>query len=66
MNDQSLREELDMVEEIRIRGSLREEYLKQRIALRYDAKVIPRKFDIGSLVLKQNLKRSTKGKLASI
>ena len=65
MNDQSLREELGLVEEIRTGASLRETSLKKRIALRYDAKVIPREFDVGSLVLKRNLKSSTKGKLVA-
>ena len=40
MNDVTLREELDLVEEIRTGAALREASLKQKIAMRYDAKVI--------------------------
>ncbi|MCI03789.1 gypsy retrotransposon integrase-like protein, partial [Trifolium medium] len=47
MNDEALREELDLVEEIRTGASLREETLKQKIAARYDTKVIKRDFDFG-------------------
>ena len=40
MNKVALREELDLVEEIRIGAALREASLKQKIAMRYNAKVI--------------------------
>ena len=40
MNDVALREELDLVEEIRIRASLGETSLKQKIAICSDTKVI--------------------------
>ena len=40
MNDITLREELDLVEEIRTGAALREASFKQKIAMRYDAKVI--------------------------
>ncbi|KAI5400275.1 hypothetical protein KIW84_065260 [Lathyrus oleraceus] len=40
MNDETLRAELDLVEEIRSEAALRETTLKQKIALRHDAKVI--------------------------
>ncbi|MCI54195.1 gypsy retrotransposon integrase-like protein, partial [Trifolium medium] len=39
INDEALREELDLVEEIRTWASLREATLKQKIAARHDAKV---------------------------
>ena len=40
MNNTILWEELDLVEEIRRGAALREASLKQKIAMRYDAKVI--------------------------
>ena len=64
MNDVALQEELDLVEEIRIGASLQEASLKQKIAIRYNAKVIHREFEVGSLVLERNCKESRKGKLA--
>jgi hypothetical protein len=65
MNDEAMREELDLVEEIRSGAALREASLKQKIALRHDAKVIRREFQIGSLVLSRNQKDSREGKLAA-
>ncbi|PNX69226.1 hypothetical protein L195_g064338, partial [Trifolium pratense] len=53
MNDDALREELDLVEEIRTGASLREATLKQKIASRHDVKVIKREFEVGSLVLRR-------------
>src|SRR3954471_18306068 len=64
LNDEAMREELDMVEEIRTGSSLREAKLKQQIALRYNAKVIKREFEVGALVLRRNMKDSREGKLA--
>src|SRR3954463_14090615 len=64
LNDEAMREELDMVEEIRAGSSLREAKLKQQIALRHDTKVIKRSFEIGDLVLRRNMKDSREGKLA--
>ncbi|CAJ2661783.1 unnamed protein product [Trifolium pratense] len=65
MNDEALREELDLVEEIRTGASLREATLKQKIAVRHDVKVIKREFEVGSLVLRRNAKDSQDGKLAA-
>ncbi|MCI78183.1 hypothetical protein A2U01_0099453, partial [Trifolium medium] len=45
MSDEALREELDLVKEIRTGASLREATLKQKIAVRHDAKVIKRNFE---------------------
>ncbi|MCI53138.1 hypothetical protein A2U01_0074384, partial [Trifolium medium] len=56
MNDEALREELDLIEEIRTGACLREAILKQKIAVRHDAKVIKRNFEVGSLVLRRNAK----------
>ena len=65
MNDEALRDELDLVEEIRSGAALREATLKQRVALRHNDKVIKREFEIGSLVLRRNQKDSREGKLAA-
>ncbi|CAJ2654489.1 unnamed protein product [Trifolium pratense] len=65
MNDEALREELDLVDEIRTGASLREATLKQKIAARHDVKVIKREFEVGSLVLRRNAKDTQDGKLAA-
>ncbi|KAI5448654.1 hypothetical protein KIW84_015887 [Lathyrus oleraceus] len=65
MNDETLRAELDLVEEIRSEAALRETTLKQKIALRHDAKVIKREFQVGTLVLRRNQKNPREGKLAA-
>ena len=65
VNDEALREELDLVDEIREGAALREARLKQQITLRHDRKVIKREFDVGSLVLRRNQKESREGKLAT-
>ena len=54
MNDEVLRDELDLVKEIRSGAALREAMLKQQVALRHDNKVIKREFQVGSLVLQRN------------
>jgi hypothetical protein len=64
MNDEALREELDLVEEIRTGASIKEASLKQKVAARHDTKVIPREFNVDSLVLRRNAKDSHEGKLA--
>src|SRR6266487_3749988 len=65
INDELLREELDLVEELRTGASLREATLKQKIAARHDKKVIKREFEAGGLVLRRNLKDAREGKLAA-
>ncbi|GAU48061.1 hypothetical protein TSUD_404890 [Trifolium subterraneum] len=65
INDELLREELDLVEELRTGASLREATLKQKIAARHDKRVIKREFGVGSLVLRRNQKDSREGKLAA-
>ncbi|KAI5402961.1 hypothetical protein KIW84_050529 [Lathyrus oleraceus] len=65
MNDETLRAEFDLVEEIRSEAALRETTLKQKIALRHDAKVIKREFRVGTLVLRRNQKNPREGKLAA-
>ena len=64
-NDEVLRQELDLVEEIRTGASLRETSLKQKISLRHNAKVFRRDFEVGSLVLRRSHKDSREGKLAA-
>ena len=54
LNDEVLRAELDLVEEIQSGAALREAKLKHQISLRHDAKVIKREFQVGSLVLRRN------------
>ena len=61
MNDEALRDELDLVEEIRSGAALREATLKQRVALRHNDKVIKREFEIGTLLLRRNQKTPAKG-----
>ncbi|GAU47343.1 hypothetical protein TSUD_302120 [Trifolium subterraneum] len=65
INDELLREEIDLVEELRTGASLREATLKQKIAARHDKRVIKREFEVGSLVLRRNQKDSREGKLAA-
>ncbi|PNX68129.1 hypothetical protein L195_g055999, partial [Trifolium pratense] len=64
-NHETLREELDLLEELRDGAALREATLKQKIAKRHDKKVIKREFDVGTLVLRRNQKDSHEGKLAA-
>ncbi|CAJ2676632.1 unnamed protein product [Trifolium pratense] len=64
-NHEMLREELDLLEELRDGAALREATLKQKIAKRHDKKVIKREFDAGTLVLRRNQKDSREGKLAA-
>ncbi|CAJ2637852.1 unnamed protein product [Trifolium pratense] len=64
-NHEMLREELDLLEELRDGAALREATLKQKIAKRHDKKVIKREFDVGTLVLRRNQKDSREGKLAA-
>ncbi|GAU45421.1 hypothetical protein TSUD_182900 [Trifolium subterraneum] len=65
INDELLREELDLIEELRTGASLREATLKQKIDARHDKRVIKREFEVGSLVLRRNQKDSREGKLAA-
>ena len=65
MNDEALREELDLVEEVRSVAALREALLKQNIAIRHDTKVIKREFKTCNLVLRRNHKDCREGKLVA-
>jgi hypothetical protein len=64
LNNDLIQEELDLVKELRETAAIREASLKQKIAARHDKRVVKREFDVGSLVLRRNLKDSSEGKLA--
>ncbi|GAU42123.1 hypothetical protein TSUD_350970 [Trifolium subterraneum] len=51
INDELLREELDLVEELRTGASLREATLKQKIVVRHDKRVIKREFENAQLAM---------------
>ncbi|GAU43325.1 hypothetical protein TSUD_390240 [Trifolium subterraneum] len=51
INDELLREELDLVEELRTGASLRKATLKQKIAARHDKRVIKREFENAQLAM---------------
>lgn len=59
-NNEALKEKLELIKEVRSGASL-----KHKIAIRYDAKVIWRDFEVCSLVLKKNHKGSREGKIAT-
>jgi len=67
-NDAQLQEELDLLDERRITAHLRQETIRQRAALQYNKKVVPRRFSIGNLVLRRadigNRRQQQQGKLA--
>ena len=65
MNKEALRDELDLVKEIRSGVALREATLKQQVALRHDNKVIKRDFQVDNLVLQRNQKDSREGKFSA-
>ena len=65
MNDEALRDELKLVEEIRSREALHEATLKQQVSLHHNNKVIKHEFQVGNLVLWRNQKDYHKGKLAA-
>ena len=65
MNDEALRDKIDLVEEIRSGEDLREATLKQKVALHHDNKVIKREFQANNLVLQRNQKDSREEKLAA-
>ncbi|GAU40405.1 hypothetical protein TSUD_136520 [Trifolium subterraneum] len=65
MNDDAMREELNLVEEIQTAASLKEASLKQLVAAQHDTKVIKRDLEVGSIVLRRNAKDSHEGKLAA-
>lgn len=63
-NTANLRKELEFVDEVRIRATLREAVLKQKIAAPHSKKVKRREFEVGDLVLRRNQKDSEEGKFA--
>jgi hypothetical protein len=67
-NQERLREELDLVDEVREFARLTEMSRKQRVAQRYNARVVKHEFTIGDLVLRRasiGLKNAKDGKLAA-
>ena len=52
-NEQLLREDSDMVEEIREAARIKELSRKQQVAQRYNLRVVPRRFHQGDLVLRR-------------
>ena len=67
-NEERLREELDLVDKVRELARLTEMSRKQRVAQRYNARVVKREFIIGDLVLRRasiGLKNAKDGKLAA-
>ena len=67
-NQELLREELDLVDEVRELARLTEMSRKQRVAQRYNAKFVKSEFAIGDLVLRRagiGLKNAKDGKLAA-
>lgn len=66
-NNQVVREEQDLVEELHTQAALREVLIKQRTVARYNARFVFREFTVGELVFRREdviLKNATQGKLA--
>lgn len=66
-NGEAIREELDLIEELRSHAALKEALIKQGTASRHNAKVVPRDFVVGQLVLRRasiRQKKSSQVKLA--
>lgn len=63
-NEESLRVQLDLWQEEREVAHVREQSIKQRVAKRYIAQVVPRSFKKGRLVFKRLLKDATTNKLS--
>jgi hypothetical protein len=53
-NEQLLRENSDMVEEIREAARIKELSRKQQVAQKYNLRVVPRSFETGDLVLRRD------------
>ena len=67
-NQEILREELDLMDEVRELAWLTKISRKQRVAQRYNAKVVKREFEVDDLVLRRasiGLKNAKDGKLAA-
>jgi transposase InsO family protein len=63
-NEMALKENLDLLEEVREAAQFREFAMKQRVSHKYNTRVIPRDFKEGDLVLKRPMGRDKGGKLA--
>lgn len=64
-NAETLREELEFADEIRIEEALKEIALKQKIVAQHNRRVIKQEFEVGDLVLGWNQKDSEEWKLAN-
>ncbi|RDY04799.1 Tf2-9, partial [Mucuna pruriens] len=65
-NEDELRENLDMLQEIREIAHVREYAVKARVARKYDQTVIPRSFKLHELVLRKITQRAYSNKLPPI
>lgn len=63
-NNEALKINLDLLEEAREMAHLKEVACKQRVARKYNTKVVPRTMREGDLVLKRAMKDLIAGKLA--
>lgn len=66
-NGPTQREDMDLLEEVREVAYVKETTAKQRAQIRFNSKVIPRRFNLGDLVLRRaNVvnRNTTQGKLA--
>ncbi|RDX98991.1 hypothetical protein CR513_18019, partial [Mucuna pruriens] len=66
MNEEELRANLDLIQEVRQIAHIREYAVKTRAARRYNQKVVPRRFKAGDLVLKKIIMAANKNKLTPL
>lgn len=64
-NDESLREELEFVEETRSEPELKEAAIKQKTTARHNTKVVKQEFKVGDFVPQQKQEDSKEGKFAT-
>ncbi|GAU49941.1 hypothetical protein TSUD_408350 [Trifolium subterraneum] len=64
VNSEALKENLDLLEEVREAAHFREFMVKQRASRKYNTRVMAREFREGDLVLKRAMGRNKGGKLA--
>lgn len=61
-NEDKLHNELDFVDEVRYAVALTELAIKQKVAIKYNKRVLQRDFEENDHVLRDNLKTNDKGK----
>ncbi|GAU24437.1 hypothetical protein TSUD_364210 [Trifolium subterraneum] len=64
VNSEALKENLDLLEEVRETAHFREFTVKQRASRKYNTRVMAREFREGDLILKRSMGRNKGGKLA--